>query len=108
MPKKVARKIPARKCLVEWTPKMPNGKGHARAGIRIREWNPPVEDDAYLYVSGACESSWHDCPMEELYARIMVLFNSVVVRDEVDVMTAHREFLKIKEYSEIIAPDSPR
>jgi hypothetical protein len=38
---------------------------------------------------------------------MFTLFNTVTVRDGIDVQTAHQTFLEIDEYRETISPDAP-
>jgi len=38
---------------------------------------------------------------------MFILFNTVTMRDEIDVQKAHKAFLEIEEYRRAIAPDAP-
>ena len=45
-------------------------------------------------------------PIKQLLA-MFILFNTVTVRDGIDVGNAHRAFLAIDEYRKTISPDAP-
>jgi hypothetical protein len=78
--------------------------------VEVGPWPDPYRygwSNAYLMTGGACETVWHHCDEAERIARVMVLFNKLVVRDKLDPMTVHNAFLMIREYRESIAPDSP-
>ena len=47
----------------------------------------------------------HKLPPDFQLTQLFVNFNTIVVRDEMDVKAVHREFLKFAEYRKHIAPD---
>jgi hypothetical protein len=49
---------------------------------------------------------FYGCPRTALLA-MFVLFNTVTVRDGIDVKRAHEAFLTIDEYRKTISPDAP-
>jgi hypothetical protein len=61
----------------------------------------------YAYVTGCCESNHHNRPLLEKVALMFIDFHTLVVRDGIDPQAAHREFLKIDEYRQRIAQDTP-
>jgi hypothetical protein len=91
--------------LIAWTP----GTDHIRVGPLLRpsdgsDWTEhPIR---YAYTGGAAYTGLREC--EDKTKRDMMLFiefNTIVVRDEIPVAAAHREFLKIDEYRDRISPD---
>ena len=102
--------ISARECLIAWNPLwLKNDPAYKPGLVVVTRLD---SDEFYHYASlaveaGAISVCWRDCPEEELNTRLMVLFHSLVVRDGLDVKIVHEAFLQIREYREIIAPDSP-
>ena len=91
--------------LIAWTP----GTDLIRVGpllenIHNHDWTEyPISYDC---TGGAAYIGLRNC--EDKLQRDMMLFiefHSIVVRDQIPVEAAHREFLKIDEYRERIAPD---
>jgi hypothetical protein len=57
--------------------------------------------------AGACYQETHNLSPAELVAQVFIDFNTIVVRDGVDLRAAHKAFLKIDEYRRSISPDTP-
>lgn len=58
-----------------------------------------------LNTCGACYESLHELNEDQLIARLLIDFHTLVVRDGIDPQEAHRAFLNIDEYRKFIAPD---
>lgn len=74
--------------------------------IDVVAW-PDVEGASrHLRMScGACFSATDALTPDEVVGQVFIDFNTIVVRDKVDVTKAHAAFLKIDEYRERISPD---
>jgi len=59
----------------------------------------------YQYSDGACWGFWSGLKPMHRDLLLMIMFNTLVVRDGVPVEAAHKEFLKIREYRQRISPD---
>jgi hypothetical protein len=59
----------------------------------------------WLMSGGACCFDRQEKTYWEQVALMMVDFHTMVVRDGLDPQVVHREFLKIDEYRQFIAPD---
>ncbi len=81
-------------------------------------WNPGTDQIAvvrwpdcgrlstgYRYSTGACEMRLHKMSREAQRALLFIHFNTIVVRDNVPPQAAHRAFLAIDEYRQLISPD---
>ena len=96
--------LDAREAMYAWTPskyddgKMPPGS------ILIDRWPDPYGwSDPYLYTAGACFTRQRSLDDKRLAYQLLFDFHSMVVRDGIDPMEAHKEFLKIRQYRECIA-----
>ncbi len=70
---------------------------------------PLSEGDAakrFAMRAGASSSALAKLTEEERIARLFIDFQTLVVRDGIDVQAAHRAFLAIDEYRFRIAPDT--
>jgi|SRR4051812_16194257 hypothetical protein len=63
-------------------------------------WN-----DKFLFTGGFCYTDRHRMNLEQQIMMMFIDFHTCVVRDGIDPMAAHREFLKIGEYRRRISPD---
>lgn len=57
---------------------------------------------SYQVVDGACAEDWHEASEEVRLVRMFVIFNTVVVRDGVPPLVAHKAFLGIEEYRQAV------
>ena len=64
------------------------------------------EGKRYMMRSGAGSSALSALSEEARIARLFIDFQTLVVRDGIDPMVAHRAFLAIDEYRFRIAPDT--
>jgi hypothetical protein len=63
--------------------------------------------DAYAMTDGCCMTWMHKASEDMQKAFIFIVFHTLTVGDGVDPRAAHREFLKIGAYRELISPDIP-
>lgn len=61
--------------------------------------------DAYLFTDGCCMTAFHGLAPEMQVAMIFIVFNTIVVRDGIDLQSAHAAFLNIAEYRRRISRD---
>ena len=76
--------------------------------IEVGPWDSDRDWSAkYLNTGGACYS--HVQEASDLRSRLilMVEFNHIVTRDKVDPLKAHRAFMKIDEYRDLMSEDMP-
>jgi hypothetical protein len=113
--------VSARDAMIGWTPVdgedfdehfQSLGKGSPPTAGQVEVGPFPEKYDngwseRYERTWGACWHSWSDLPEVELIASVMVLFNTLTVRDVLAPLVVHKAFLKMKEYRETISPDSP-
>ncbi len=59
----------------------------------------------FQMTAGACYSNWRTFTEDQRQKILFVEFHAMVVRDGVDPQVAHRAFMEIQEYRELIAPD---
>lgn len=87
----------ANECMIAWNPD---------EEIEVGPW--PDETGwsrRFRYTAGACFSEREDYGLVMMALAVMTNFNTITVRDRIDPQTAHREFLKIREYRLHISPD---
>ena len=75
--------------------------------IKVGPWLASVStkwSDDYDMTGGACETRLHRMTEAQRAAMLFITFNTIVVRDGVDVQAAHRAFLAIDEYRALISP----
>lgn len=72
-------------------------------------WNVGGEVDVVAWpdVEGACFSATDKLNSDEVVAQVFIDFHTLVVRDGIDPLKAHAEFMKIDEYRERISEDIP-
>lgn len=76
--------------------------------IDVVRWPDTEGRSRHLRMScGACFSATDKLEPEEVVSQVFIDFNTIVVRDRVDVLKAHEAFKKIDEYREAIASDMP-
>ncbi len=89
--------------MVAWTPGEPEavevGPWPDRTGWSCR---PGHRLD---FTTGCCELARHEWPEDRKVAMLFVDFHTLIVRDGIAPLAAHREFLKIDEYRRRISPD---
>ena len=56
------------------------------------------------YAQGASEARLFELDDTAVGLLLFVLFNTLVVRDEIPVGVAHKAFCRIKEYRDLISP----
>jgi hypothetical protein len=105
----------AHEAVIAWTPSRKHdgeAKDHDRAGeVRVEpllsEDDPHDWTDEFDHVSGAADVERRGWRGVGSVLRLMLDFHTLVTRDGVGPMAAHREFLKIDEYASHVAPDLP-
>jgi hypothetical protein len=66
-----------------------------------------IRADAALTTNGLSPAKMTgDLPTNAVFS-LFVLFNTVVVRDGIDPLSAHKAMLAIDEYRQTISPDTP-
>jgi hypothetical protein len=95
---------------VIWTPadSTVGTPGSVRVERRRSGWKH-TPDDRWIHADSLGEMgevSTKDEPTKKLLA-LHILFNTLVVRDGIPVMDAHKAFLEIDEYRQSISPDAP-
>jgi hypothetical protein len=103
----------ARQCMIAWTPPDWGGSryGPTAGQVEVGPWPVDIDrdwTDRYGMTEGACMPCWLTCSREELLTRLMTLFNTLVIREELNPFVVHRAFLSIKEYRDILPHDTPR
>ena len=74
--------------------------------VRVGPWPDQTGwSDDYELTGGACYRHWHEMIPEAQALALFIEFHTMIVRDRVDPQKAHAAFLKIYEYSRLIAPD---
>lgn len=86
--------------MIAWTPKGSNFGGTAGKVIVVP--HPDYGDRAhdYMRTAGACWGYWRDLSSDQRLARMLLEFNTIVVRDGIAPAVAHAAFLEIDEYAE--------
>ena len=90
--------------MVAWVPSKPEK-------VKVGPWPDTIgwTDAAFLgfhpWTAGCCNAWRHGKSLDHRILMAFVDFHTLVVRDGIDPITAHREFSKIREYREIISPD---
>lgn len=84
--------------MIVWNP----GQEHQ---VDVVKWPDRQRVGAGLrYSCGACDTEWHE-DAEKRLLLLFIHFNTLVVRDRISPLSAHRAFLKIDEYRRRISPD---
>jgi hypothetical protein len=90
--------------MVAWTPC--DYDGPSAGQVRVGRWPDEMGwSDPFLMTSGACYIDRHKLTAHERRALVFIDFNTLVVRDGIDVQAAHKAFLAIDEYRQFISPD---
>jgi hypothetical protein len=90
----------ANKALIAWTPNT--------SKIIIVESKDPFPvgwAGDMMYTCGACVASTSSLKGAESIAQLFIDFHTIIVRDNVPISEAHREFLKVYEYRTRISPE---
>lgn len=90
----------AKEAKIVWNPAWVQ---HRKPGVDVIPLADP--DHTFLFTGGASYRVWQEAEPMKLRAMMFTDFNTLVVRDGVDPLEAHRAFLKIDEYRLWIAPD---
>jgi hypothetical protein len=92
-----------REALIAWTPHTDRIRVGPLIEAGERDWT-----ESYEYTGGAAFVRLRRCKDQNIInMRLFTDFHAIVVRDKVPVAAARREFLKIYEYRQLIAPDIP-
>lgn len=98
----------ALEAMIAWNPVSIDIPGKIPGEIRVGPWpDDKGWSDNHIMTMGACLLSRHKLPAETVALLVLADFHSCVVRDGIDPLKAHAEFLKIDEYRARISPDSP-
>ena len=95
--------------MVGWTPK--DWPADLGVGGEVKvSLHPDLSgwSDRYAYTAGNCWLAQRKWPRDKQVVQMLLEFNHMVVRDEIDPLKAHREFLKIDAYRELMAEDMPK
>lgn len=97
-------KFNAKECAYWWLPGNPECvfvRGH------------PVDESCYelkrqgWFDAGACWPGTHKLDKRGLERRLLLDFNTMVVRDGISPRAAHAAFIQIHEYARVVSPDVP-
>jgi hypothetical protein len=76
--------------------------------IEIGPWPDETGwSDKYAMTVGCCLVERHRLDKAQKIALMFIDFHTCVVRDGIDPLAAHRQFLKIADYRRRISPDIP-
>ncbi|MBK9082570.1 MAG: hypothetical protein IPL88_11095 [Rhizobiales bacterium] len=95
-----------RDCFYAWNPVDCHKNGAVPGQVQVGPY--PDESgwsDQFQSSQGALNLDDRALMGVDLKFRILADFHTMVVRDGVDPTAAHREFLRIDEYRELISPD---
>lgn len=92
--------LDAREALILWNP------DSAEILVR-RKGDRPGDDVRYLYSAGAAYSWLQNASDDELGSYLKAEFIAAVVRDNVNIAAAYREFMKIRQFRDAIPADMP-
>jgi hypothetical protein len=82
------------------------GKLKPDGAIEIGKWPDKTGwSSAYDSTDGCCDTQRHKFSIDGKVAQMFIDFHTLVVRDGIDPLVAHREFLKIDEYRKRISPE---
>lgn len=85
--------------MIAWNP---------RGEVLVVAWPDKARRAEHLrYTVGACFSATDKLSPDEVVAQVFIDFHTLVVRDGIDPLKAHAEFMKIDEYRERISEDIP-
>jgi hypothetical protein len=89
---------------VIWTP----GTALCRVEAHGSHWQRTKGDRWVTATSMGEMGEYQNKSENDKLLAMFILFNTIVVRDGIDVLAAHTAFLAIDEYRETISPDSPK
>ncbi|MEC5291568.1 MULTISPECIES: hypothetical protein [unclassified Aurantimonas] len=96
----------ALEAMIAWNPKDWSRSGGVAGAIEIGPWPDKFGwSDRYALTVGACLLERHNLTPEIIAMLTFVDFHTCVVRDGVDPLQAHLEFIKIDEFRERVSPD---
>ena len=99
----------AAEALIGWTP--PFYEDSDTVGqVEIRAQTDDGENGwlrEYACFGGAVSDKWRELEGCPAIAMVFIKFSTLVTRDGIAPLVAHEAFLKIDEYAERIAPDTP-
>lgn len=91
----------ARESLIAW-----NYGGDVKIGPLLKDgdadWTKP-----FIYTGGAAYTDVRGLRGTDSTARLLVDFVCMAVRDKVDPLALHREFMKVDEYRTLMPEDMP-
>lgn len=98
--------IRPQEALLAWTPARDSDLGgpSVEVGPLLREHDSDWTKN-YRMTGGAAYTSRRKMTDEKAMLMLLVDFHSLVVRDGIPPLEAHRQFLKVKGFSDIISPD---
>ena len=91
--------------VITWTPDIPDMPKDLRGKVSVSSFPLRGKARRHLMTRGAGDSDWDNASPEVLEKAIFVEYNTLVARDGINPKLAHREFRKIYEYRQNIAPD---
>jgi hypothetical protein len=92
--------------LVAWNPSDYPWADAPAGAVKVGPWPDTTGwSHPYCNTDGCCRSEWAKWSWERQLKIIFIIFNTLVVRDGIAPLAAHREFLKIDAYRECISPD---
>jgi hypothetical protein len=82
-------------------------RGQIKIGPLLSKGDPNWPD-CYAFTGGAAFIKQRTNKGDTLLAQLFIDFHTIVVRDGIDPLVAHRAFLAIGEYREAMSPDCPK
>lgn len=93
--------------IIAWTPaRWADLRPETAGQVVVLPRGEAQEAKRFAMRAGASSSALAALSEEERIARLFIEFQTLVVRDGIDVQAAHRAFLAIDEYRFRIAPDT--
>ena len=90
-----------KEALIAWDPD--SGK------VKVGYWPDKTGwSKEYLMSGGACYTEYRDANEKEAMLYIHRDMTTLVIRDNINPLIVHNEFLKIEEYEKCLTPDTPR
>ena len=99
----------AKEAMIAWTPaffeKYPT-VGQVKVGPLLKKGDVDWTK-GYPFSGGAAEVTTRELTGDAALRQLFIEFNTLVVRDGIDPLVAHKAFLAIDEYAQHISPDIP-
>jgi hypothetical protein len=100
------RLIPAHLALIGWTPQQSTcrreTRGRVEVGPLIEDLDSPDWSVPYTRTAGAAYMARRDLRGVESALQLLVDFIRIVIDSGIDPQAAHREFLKVREYYQLL------